>query len=71
MVVGQRRCLQEVRVYVAEIRGTRVGPRTTSNKELTGKLTITPVPKSSLTFQEEQVLYYLLFIRKRYVPSPV
>lgn len=58
MVVAQRRCLQELCVHVIEMRGTRVGPLSTNNKELTGKLKITSMANSPLTFQEEQVLYY-------------
>lgn len=57
MVVVQRRCLQEVCVHVAETRVTRVGPRTTIHKELTGKLKITSIANSPLTFREEQVPY--------------
>lgn len=71
VVVAQRRCLQEAWVHVAEMRGIRLGPRTTDNKELMRKLKITAIANSPLTFQEKQVLYYWLFIRKVYVASPL
>lgn len=53
------------------MRGTRAGPCTNNNKELTEKLKITSIVNSPLISNEEQVLCYSLFIRKLYIASAV
>lgn len=53
------------------MRGTRAGPCTNNNKELTEKLKITSIVNSPLISNEEQVPCYSLFIRKLYIASAV